>query len=115
MTTVPTTNGDGWHCKWFTSMNSATMMCRRDKRNFFLLLHDFYYYYSLLLFLLPELLQGLLTTWLQAQKHIGMHSPNVDLKTHVQRKQMYVGLHHMVQILYYNQTLCVCVCVCACS
>jgi len=25
---------------------------------------------------------------------------------------MYVGLHHLVQILYYNQTLCVCVCVC---
>jgi hypothetical protein len=25
---------------------------------------------------------------------------------------MYVGLHHLVQILYYNQTLCVCVYVC---
>jgi hypothetical protein len=25
---------------------------------------------------------------------------------------MYVGLHHLVQILYCNQTLCVCVCVC---
>jgi ATP-dependent Zn protease len=24
-------------------------------------------------------------------------------------KQMYVGLHHLMQILYYNQTLCVCV------
>jgi hypothetical protein len=24
---------------------------------------------------------------------------------------MYVGLHHLVQILYYNQTLCVCACV----
>jgi hypothetical protein len=27
----------------------------------------------------------------------------------------YVGLHHMVQILYYNQTLCVRACVCTCS
>ncbi len=27
----------------------------------------------------------------------------------VQGKQVYVGLHHLVQILYYNQTLCVCV------
>jgi hypothetical protein len=25
-------------------------------------------------------------------------------------KQVYVGLHHLVQILYCNQTLCVCVC-----
>ncbi len=38
-----------------------------------------------------------------------MHNPNANLKTHVQRKQMYVGLHHLVQILYCNQTLCVCV------
>jgi len=28
---------------------------------------------------------------------------------------MYVGLYHLVQILYYNQSLCVCVCVCTCS
>jgi len=62
-------------------------------------------------FFLLELLQGLLTTWLQVQKHIGMHSPNANLKTHVQGKQVYVGLHHLVQILYYNQTLCVCACV----
>jgi hypothetical protein len=57
------------------------------------------------------MLQGLLTTLLQAQKHIGVHSPDANLKTHVQGKQVYVGLHHLVQILYYNQTLCVCVCV----
>jgi hypothetical protein len=24
---------------------------------------------------------------------------------------MYVGLHHLMQIFYYNQTLCMCVCV----
>jgi hypothetical protein len=68
------------------------------------------FFYSFLL--LPKLLQGLLITWLQAQKHIGVHNPDVNLKTHVQGKQVYVKLHHMVQILYYNQTLCVCVCVC---
>jgi hypothetical protein len=74
----------------------------------------FNYFYSLLLclFLLPKLLQGLLITWLQVKKHIGVHSPYVNLKTHVQGKQVYVGLHHLVQILYCNQTLCVCVCVC---
>jgi hypothetical protein len=26
---------------------------------------------------------------------------------------MYVGLHHLVQILYCNQSLCVCVCACS--
>jgi hypothetical protein len=40
-----------------------------------------------------------------------MHKPNANLKTHVQGKQMYVGFHQLVQILYCNQTLCVCVCV----
>jgi hypothetical protein len=38
-----------------------------------------------------------------------VHNPNVNLNTHVQGKQMYVGLHHLVQILYCNQTLWVCV------
>jgi hypothetical protein len=42
-----------------------------------------------------------------------MHSPDVNLKTHVQGKQVYVGLHHLVQILYCNQTMCVCVCMCS--
>ncbi len=26
---------------------------------------------------------------------------------------MYVGLHHLMQILYCNETLCVCVCMCS--
>jgi hypothetical protein len=39
-----------------------------------------------------------------------VHSLDVKLKTHVQGKQVYVGLHHLVQILYCNQTLCVCTC-----
>ncbi len=34
-------------------------------------------------------------------------------KTHVQKKQMYVGLHHLVLILYYNQTLCACMRACS--
>ncbi len=42
-----------------------------------------------------------------------MHNLDVKLKTHVQGKQVYVGLHHLVQILYYDQTLCVCVCACS--
>ncbi len=36
--------------------------------------------------------------------------PILMIKTHVQGKQVYVGLHHLVQILYCNQTLCVCTC-----
>jgi hypothetical protein len=73
----------------------------------------FYFYcYFLLLLLFPKLLQGQLTTWLQAKKHTGVHKPDANLKTHVQGKEVYVGLHHLVQILYCNQTLCVCVCVC---
>ncbi len=39
-----------------------------------------------------------------------MHNPYANVKTHVQGKQVYVGLHHLVHILYCNQTLCVCVC-----
>jgi hypothetical protein len=50
---------------------------------------------SFFLLLLLELLQGLLTTWLQAQKHTWVHNPDVNLQTHVQGKQMYVGLHHL--------------------
>jgi hypothetical protein len=68
-------------------MSSATMACKKEKRNVFLLLRVFIYFnYSLFLLLLPELLQGLFTTWLQAQKHTGVHNPNVNLKTHVQGK-----------------------------
>jgi len=42
---------------------------------------------------------------------------DVNFKTHIQGKQMYVGLHHLVHILYYKQTfyVCVCTCVCTCS
>jgi hypothetical protein len=71
-------------CKASTSTSSAAMACRR-KDNFFFLLRVFVFFYSFLL-LLPELLQGLLTTWLQAQKYIGVHSLNVNFKTHVQGK-----------------------------
>jgi hypothetical protein len=40
-------------------------------------------FFSSSLLLFPELLQGLLTTWLQAKKHTRVHNPNVNLKTHV--------------------------------
>jgi hypothetical protein len=91
-----------WRCRVIASMSSIVMVCKREER---------IYLFSFFFLLLLELLHGLLTTWLQAQKHTRMHSPNANLKTLVQRKQIYVGLHHLVQILYYNQTLCVCVCV----
>jgi hypothetical protein len=75
----------------------ALQRWRVEKENeFFFFYFVFFYYYS---FLLLELLQGLFTTWLQAQKHIWVHSLNANLKTHVQINQMYVGLHHLVQIL----------------
>jgi hypothetical protein len=94
--------------EWSASMSSTTMAWRREEIFFCLPLCVFfnYYYYFLLP---PERLQGQLTTWLQAQKHTWVHSLDVNLKTHVQGKQVYVGLHHLVQILYCNQTLCVCV------
>jgi hypothetical protein len=79
--------------EWSTSMSSATMTCKRKEIIIFLILH--FFLYSLLF---SKLLQGLLTTWLQAQKHTRIHSPYVNLKTHVQGKQMYVGLHHLVHI-----------------
>jgi formate/nitrite transporter FocA (FNT family) len=91
-----------------TSMSFVVMVCKKEKRIFFLLLRVFFLKIILLL-LLPKLLQGLLTTWLQAQKHTRVHSLDANLKTHVKGKQMYVGLHHLVQIVYCNQTLCVCV------
>jgi hypothetical protein len=97
--------------EWSTSMSSTVMACKREKIIFFLLLSVFFFFNFFLL--LPKLLQGLLTTWLQIQKHTRMHNPYVNLKTHVKGKQVYVGLHHVVQILYYNQTLCVCVCTCS--
>jgi hypothetical protein len=72
----------------------------------------FYLFIYFLLFLLPKVLHGLFTTWQQAQKHTRVHSPDANLKTCAQGKQVYVGLHHLVQILYYNQLVCVCVCAC---
>jgi hypothetical protein len=101
-----------------TSPNFVAMACKGKERIFFLYFMFYYYYYFilfclllLLLLLLLKLRQGLLARWLQAQKHTWVHSPDANLKTHVQGKQMYVGLHHLVQILYCNQTLCVwCMC-----
>jgi len=92
--------------EWSTSASFVAMACRRE----FFFFYFLFFLFSFFLFLLLELLQGLLTTWLQAQKHIGMHNPYANVKTHVQGKQVYVGLHHLVHILYCNQTLCVCVC-----
>jgi len=42
-----------------------------------------------------------------------MHNPDANLETCVQGKQVYAGLHHLVQILYYNHLVCVCVCACS--
>jgi len=39
------------------STSSATMACKREKRNFFSSTSCFYYYYSLFLLLLPKLVQ----------------------------------------------------------
>jgi hypothetical protein len=110
MAIVMATNGKD-AAKWFTFVSSVAMACWTEKNFFFYFM--FFLYYSFILFL-PQLLKGKFTTWLQAQKHTRVHSPDGNVKTHVQRKQMYVGLHHLVQILYCNQTLCVCVCVCVC-
>jgi len=41
-------------------------------------------------------------TKVQVQKHTRVQSQDANLKTHVQGKQVYVGLHHLVQILYCN-------------
>jgi len=100
------TNGDCTDddtAKQSMSASSTMMVCRR-------IFFFFFSYFMFFCFLLSKLLHGLLTTWLQAQKHTKVHSPDANLKTHEQGKQVYVGLHHLVQILYYNQTLCVCVC-----
>jgi hypothetical protein len=84
--------GDGMQKKRFFSFISCFFL-----NNFFF-------------FFFPKLLQGLLITWLQAQKHTGVHSPYVNLQTRVQGKQMYVGLHCLVQTLYCNHLVCVCAC-----
>jgi len=65
--------------------NSTTMACKRKK----IILKIIYIYF-------PELLHGLFTTCLQTQKHIGVHNLDANFKTHVQGKQVYVGLHHLV-------------------
>jgi hypothetical protein len=86
------TDGDN-AVKQSTFTNSITMACEKKKRIFFL---SCLFIYSVLLIFLPELLQGLLITRLQAQKHTRVHSPDANLKTHVQGKQVCVGLHHLV-------------------
>jgi hypothetical protein len=67
----------------------------QKKREIFFFLLRFFVYF-LLLFLLPKLLQGLFTTWLQAQKHTKVHSRDLNLKNHVQGNQVYLGLHHLM-------------------
>jgi len=64
------------------SANFVVMVCRRGDNFIFLLLRVFYL--NFLLF--PKLLHELLTTWLQVQKHIRVHNPDANLKTHVQGK-----------------------------
>jgi hypothetical protein len=66
------------------SMNFVAMAFKRKKRILFFSISCFFNF--LFLFLLLELLQGLFTTWLQAQKHTRMHSLDANLKTHVQGK-----------------------------
>jgi hypothetical protein len=49
------------------STSFVVMACKREERNFFLFLHVFFFFFTLvIIFLLIELLQGLLTTGLQA-------------------------------------------------
>jgi hypothetical protein len=107
-------NYNGWrvHRWWHWRAIHVHELCNdgvQKKRNNFFSYTSCFFLNSLILVLFLKLLQRLLITWLQALKHTGMHSPNANFKTHIQGKQVYVGLHHMVQILYYNQTLCVCV------
>jgi hypothetical protein len=54
----------------------------KRKKIFFSFYFMFFFNYSFFL-LIPKLLQGLFTTWLQVQKHTGVHNLDVDLKTHV--------------------------------
>jgi hypothetical protein len=83
--------------KWSTFASSTAMACRKEEFIYFYLfsISCFFLLYILFLLLL-ELLQGQLTTWLQVQKHTRVHSLDANFKTHVQGKQMYVGLHHLV-------------------
>jgi hypothetical protein len=76
--------------EWSMSTSFATMACKRQNIFF-----PFTSCFCLFIYF-PELLQGLLTTWLQIQKHIGIHSLDINFKTNVQGKQMYVGWHHTV-------------------
>jgi hypothetical protein len=40
----------------------------------------------IIIIIIPKLLERLLTTWLQAEKHTKVHSLDVNFKTHVQGK-----------------------------
>jgi hypothetical protein len=59
------------------------------------------------------MLQTLLITWLQAQKHTWVHNPNANLKTHVQGKQVYGVASSNVNLVQQSNLVCVYVCVCA--
>jgi len=71
-------------------------------------INDSLLFLLILLLLFLELLHGLFTTWLQVQK------PDVNLKTHVWGKQVYVGCITWCRSCIAIKP-CVCVCVCACS
>jgi len=75
----------------FMSTRFAVMACKRE---FFFCTSCFIYLFIYLFIL--ELLQGQLTTWMQPQKHTIVHCPDVNFKTHVQGKQVYVGLYHLM-------------------
>jgi len=94
-TTTTTKNNSNYAVSGTTEHSTSALYdngVHKRKEFFFLLFRVYYYYYYYyFLLLLLELLQGLLTTRLQGQKHIGVHSLDVNLKTHVQWKQVYLG------------------------
>ncbi len=63
-----------------TDGNNANYGVEKRKKNFFSFTSCFFLEFLLLLLLLPELLQGLLTTWLQIQKHTRVHNLDANFK-----------------------------------
>ncbi len=96
--------------KWSMFVSSTTMAwCKKEERFFF---SYFVCVFFFILFFFQNCYKGYSLRDYKLKKHTWLHNSDANLKTHVQGKQVYVGLHHLVQILYCNQTLCVCVCVC---
>jgi hypothetical protein len=69
---------------------------QKRRKNFFFLLRVFVFFLIFFFFFFQSCYKGYSLHDYKLKKHTGVHSLDANLKTHVQGKLVYVGLHHLM-------------------